>query len=404
MATVDRVLQRSELRVLAILGVPTFALALAITTVSTYLPVLAEEFSNSSIVIGLLIGGEGLMAMWLPLVVGAWSDTLRTPIGRRLPFIIAATPPLVAALAILGFVNSIAAAAIVVAVFFFGYFVAYEPYRALYPDLVEDEIAGRAQASQALFRGLGTFLALVGGGLLFSIGDPLPFLAAAVIVAASLGAFGWAGVRYRRQERPSDDDGDIVGVCRKIGHLVRGQRQLQAFLVANSLWELALSALKTFIVLYVTRTMGLSLAESSLVIGAAAVVVLGGALVSGSLGDRLGRARVMRASLVVYGLGLMVPFLSTVPWVVALSVPLVAFGGGVTMSLPYALLMPMMPRGAHGAVTGLYSLSRGLGVALGPLLAGIAIEAAGEDYRWMWLICGAAILLSIIAMRPLRDD
>jgi MFS family permease len=404
MAAVDRVLQRSELRVLAILGVPTFALALAITTVSTYLPVLAEEFSNSSIVIGLLIGGEGLMAMWLPLVVGAWSDTLRTPLGRRLPFIIAATPPLVAALAILGFVSSIAGAAIVVAVFFVGYFVAYEPYRALYPDLVDDAIAGRAQASQALFRGLGTFLALVGGGLLISIGDPWPFLLAAVIVAASLGAFSWVGVRARRRERPAYEDGDIVGVCRRIGHLVRGQRQLQAFLVANSLWELALSALKTFVVLYVTKTLGLSLAESSLAIGAAAVVVLGGALVSGSIGDRLGRARVMRASLVVYGLGLLVPFLSTVPWVVALSVPLVAFGGGVTMSLPYALLMPMMPRGAHGAVTGLYSLSRGLGVALGPLLAGIAIEAAGEDYRWMWLVCGAAILLSIVAMRPLRDD
>jgi hypothetical protein len=41
------------------------------------------------------------------------------------------------------------------------------------------------------------------------------------------------------------------------------------------------------------------------------------------------------------------PVASTVPWVVALAAPLVAFGGGVTMSLPYALLMPMMPRGAH---------------------------------------------------------
>ena len=86
----------SELRILAILGVPTFALALAITTVSTYLPVLAEDFSDSTIVIGLLIGGEGLIALWLPLVVGSWSDRLRTPLGSRLPFILAATPALVA--------------------------------------------------------------------------------------------------------------------------------------------------------------------------------------------------------------------------------------------------------------------------------------------------------------------
>jgi MFS family permease len=403
MATVERALQRSELRTLAILGVPTFALALGITTVSTYLPVVAEDFSTSSIVVGLLIGGEGLVALWLPLVVGSWSDALRTPIGSRLPFIIGATPPLVAALALLGFVNSIAAAAVVVAVFFVGYFIAYEPYRALYPDLVDHEIAGRAQASQAVFRGLGTFLALAGGGLLISISQPLPFLAAALVVAASLGAFSWAGVRYRRRERPYDDE-PIVAVCRHIAHLVRGKRDLQAFLVSNGLWELALSALKTFVVLYVTRTMGLSLAESSLVIGGAAVLVLGGALVSGTLGDRVGRARVMRVSLLVYGLGLLVPFITTIPWVVALAVPLVAFGGGVTMSLPYALLMPMMPAGAHGAVTGLYSLSRGLGVALGPLLAGVAVELAGDDYRWVWLVCAAAILLSILTMRPLRDD
>ena len=111
MATVQRTLQRSELRILAILGVPTFALALAITTVSTYLPVLAEDFSDSSIVIGLLIGGEGLIALWLPLVVGSWSDRLRTPLGSRLPFILAATSALVVALAVLGFVDSIARAA-----------------------------------------------------------------------------------------------------------------------------------------------------------------------------------------------------------------------------------------------------------------------------------------------------
>ncbi len=404
MATVQRTLQRSELRILAILGVPTFALALAITTVSTYLPVLAEDFSDSSIVIGLLIGGEGLIALWLPLVVGSWSDRLRTPLGSRLPFILAATPVLVVALALLGFVDSIAAAAVVVAVFFVGYFVAYEPYRALYPDLVDAEIAGRAQSSQAIFRGLGTFLALVGGGLLISVSDPLPFLAAALIVGGSMGAFCVAGVRHRRRERTAVQEEAVGEVVRRVADLVRGNGELQAFLVANALWELALAALKTFVVLYVTKTLGLSLAGSSLAVGVAATFVLVGALVSGKIGDSLGRARVMRAALVVYGLGLMIPFVSTVPWVVALAAPLVAFGGGVTMSLPYALLMPMMPRGAHGAVTGLYSLSRGVGISLGPLLAGVAIQAAGEDYRWTWLVCGAAILISIPVMAPLRDE
>jgi MFS family permease len=81
----------------------------------------------------------------------------------------------------------------------------------------------------------------------------------------------------------------------------------------------------------------------------------------------------------------------------------VAFGGGVVMTLPYALLMPMMPEEEHGALTGFYAVSRGVGVALGPALAGLAIQLAGRDYRVMWLVCGAAILASVPFTRPLRD-
>ena len=84
--------------------------------------------------------------------------------------------------------------------------------------------------------------------------------------------------------------------------------------------------------------------------------------------------------------------------------PIVAFGGGVIMTLPYALLMPMMPDAAHGALTGFYSVSRGAGVALGPALAGVAIQIAGNDYGAMWLVCAAAILVSIPFTRRLRDD
>jgi MFS family permease len=100
----------------------------------------------------------------------------------------------------------------------------------------------------------------------------------------------------------------------------------------------------------VTKTLGLSLAGSSAVIAGAALIVLVGAVVSGPLGDRYGRARIMRWSLALYGVGL------------------------------------------------------GLGISLGPLLGGVAIQTAGEDYRWVWLVCSAAILASLLAMRPFRDD
>ena len=165
-------------------------------------------------------------------------------------------------LAVLGFVRSIWLAAIVMAVFFAAYFVAYEPYRALYPDLMDDEIAGRAQSSQAIFRGLGTFLALLGGGLLFSISAALPFLAAAIIVGASLTSFTLVGIRRRRRAEVRRDE-NVGDAAKRVIDIVRGDKTMQAFLVANALWELALAALKTFVVLWATKTLGFSLAGSS---------------------------------------------------------------------------------------------------------------------------------------------
>ena len=123
-------------------------------------------------------------------------DRLENELGSRLPFIIAATPyvyprPGAAGLRDLDRCGG----GWSLALFFAAYFVAYEPYPVLYPDLVDDEIVGRAQSSQAIFRGLGTFLALVGGGLLISISSrcpswPPPWWLLAVLVSPYYGPAG----------------------------------------------------------------------------------------------------------------------------------------------------------------------------------------------------------------------
>jgi MFS family permease len=88
---------------------------------------------------------------------------------------------------------------------------------------------------------------------------------------------------------------------------------------------------------------------------------------------------------------------------------IVGFGGGLVITLPYALLQPLMPEGRHGTLTGFYSLSRGIGTALGPLAAGIVIEtlegpfSSSHGYAAMWLVCGGAILLSLPSLLRLRQ-
>jgi Na+/melibiose symporter-like transporter len=174
-------------------------------------------------------------------------------------------------------------------VFFVGYFLAYEPYRALYPDAVGDEIAGRSQGAQAVFRGAGTGIALVSGGLLLGIGRGAPFLAGAVVFAASVAAFGVALARRGVPDQGDNDDAGPRNAAHKVLELVRGNEALQAFLAANGLWELSLAALKTFIVLYVIEGLGYSRVAAALIIGGVAVFVLLAALFAGKLADRYGR-------------------------------------------------------------------------------------------------------------------
>jgi MFS family permease len=401
----ERTLSPAEWRLLAVLGLPTFAYALATTVATTYLPVLAQDFTGSSTVIGMLIAIEGVMALLIAVPAGALSDR-RT---SRLPFVIFGSPVIVVALAVMGFVSSLGLAIVVVVIFFAAYFVAYEPYRALYPDLVDDAITGRAQSTQALWRGLGTILAIAGGGILLSVGDTAPFVAGAVVTAIATGVFLAELPRGGEPTVRSDASGLGEELVR-LRKLVAGNGAIRAFIVANGLWELSLGALKTFIILYLTKGLGLGTSGAALAVTSGAVFVAIAAPVSGNLADRYGTVRVMRIALLVFGLGLLVPFLVTSHLVVAAVTPIIAFGGGVMMTLPYALLIPLMADGDHGLTTGLYSVSRGVGTAMGPLLAGVAIGVLdgvfpGTDgYQAVWGVCAAAVLLSIPVLGRLADD
>jgi MFS family permease len=399
---------RGRTHTLVLLGMPTFGLALSITIVSSYLPTVARQFTSSTTAIGVLIGGEGLFALFLPVVVGSWSDRLRTRFGGRLPFVLAGAPVAALGLAGMAVAGSLGAAAIAIAVFFVGYFVAYEPYRALYPDLVDEDAEGRAQSSQAVARGLGTIVALLAGGTLLTIGQAVPFLLGAVLVLVSCGSF--VGLVLRRgvpdQDRTERSTGDSL---RLVWRLLRDEQPLRDFFVANALWELSLAALKTFVILWLTRGMGISLSGAAVAVAVVAIFVLVGAAMSGTLADKRGRRPVMLVAVVIFGAVLLVPFLVTAKLPIAIAAPVIAVGGGVLMSQPYALLVPLMPEEHHGALTGFYTASRGIGIMLGPLIGGAAVALASgiltstQGYAAVWLVCAVASLLSVPFLRRVPD-
>src|ERR687888_1151963 len=151
------------------LGLDAFGLAFSITVTRAYLPPLLKHFTSSATMIAAVIAAEGFFALTLPLVVGPWSDTFHTPLGRRRPFMLVALGPMAFCLALLAFMPSFWTTAMLVFAFFFAYYVYEPPYRGLYPDLLPPSIYGRAQSVQHVLRGVALGAALVGGGFLLGV-------------------------------------------------------------------------------------------------------------------------------------------------------------------------------------------------------------------------------------------
>jgi Na+/melibiose symporter-like transporter len=313
-----------------------------------------------------------------------------------MPFLLVGAPLAAVALLILPLTHSVVAVIPVLLAFYVGYFLFYPPYRAEYPDLVPAAMRGRSQSAQKTLREAGLVLALVGGGLLLSLGSEIPFALAAVVLVGSTLAFFLSVPAASAQRSGESSDAGTFAAARDL----LGERPIRLLLGANMLWELALGAIKTFVILFFVAGLGRSSTFASAVLAVAAVAIIGGALVGGPLGDRVGELRVLRVGAWVYGLGLLVPLLTQSPFALA-AVPVVAFAGGVVMTLSFAAVMRLMPKHRHGAAAGVFGLSRGAGTLLGPVLAGVAIQlsrgalASTDGYAAMWGVASAAVLLSL---------
>lgn len=392
---------------LGALALPTFALALGMSVLTTYAPLLLGEATSSAGAIGIAIGAEGAFALFLPLLVGSLSDRTRTRFGRRIPYALAAAPLLVAPLVILPFAHGYAETVALVSLFFVGYFVYYPPYQALFAELVPASHRGRAQGWQGVMRGLGLGAALVGGGLLLTVWTPLPFvLAAGAVVLATVVLVREVRGRERRLAVADTPALPGPGVFR----LIRERADVRAFVAANALWELSFMGLKTFIVLFVVKGLGESVGTASAVIGVVAGAYVVASFGAGRLADRVGVHRLMRASLWVYGVGLLAGAGLTSFRSLLVGLPVVALAGAVVMTLPYGILVQMTPPGAEGALSGLFGFSRALGAILGPIVVGLAIDAfaplfpATNGYGAMWVAIAVPILLSLPFLAALRRE
>jgi MFS family permease len=391
----------SQRRLVWSLGLGAFGLAWSITTVAAYLPPVLEKFTDSSTLIGLVLAAEGAFAFLLPLLVGPMSDATQTSLGRRRPYMLLAVVPMAVALSGVAFMSSLHATALALFAFFFAYYVYEPPWRGLYPDCLPPHVFGRAQGVQHLFRGAALGGALVGGGFLLAVWEPFPFVLAAGVTLLACGA---VIVLVAEPANPKREYDRLRTYLAAPWRVVRRERNVRRFLVANTAWEATFAGMRTFVVLYIIQGLDQPLYVSSTVLAVVAGGYVTAAALSGLFADRFRLGHVILGASWVYGLGLLSAGFAQVWhwWYYAWIAP-VAVAGGTVMTLSWGLLFKIMPRGDRGTITGLATTTKGIGLVVGPLAAGAAIDIfrpyleSTDGYAALW----PAVAVPVLAVIPL---
>ena len=394
---------------LLLLGLPALGLTFCVTVATTYLPVLVADFGGP-LAAGALVAGEGLFGLFVPVVVGAMNDARSRDVGGRVRWLAAAAVLAAATLTAVGLVawltTSLVAVLALLAAFYVFYFAFLAPYWALFADLVPDSQAARSRSVEGTWRVAGSGLALVGGGLLLAASEPVPFLVGAGLVLATVGALV-VGVRPQLRTRVEQArPGARAAWTRSLG-LLR-DTDVRRALVCVALWGATLAGVRAFTVLFLTVGVGRSVAFVSGVVFPVAAVGFLAAPLAGTLAERYGLRRVLTVGALFYGVGALIPALTTAPPVL-LVVPFVAFGAALVQTLDFALVMTLLPGRDNGTASGLFGFARGLGTFVGPLVCGAAVLAtqdglfaSTQGYAAVFPVLGGAVLLSVPVLRGIR--
>ncbi len=405
--------QKMGVRSMLVLTLPTLGFATALSLVTTYLPLILERYTRSATLIGFAIGGEGIFSALIPLFVGVVSDRIWTKRwGRRRPFMIYAGPFMAASLMLAPFQAGYLPIAVSTFVFFAAYHFYTSPYQSLLPDVTPASSHGRVQGFQSFLRGGGMFLGMVVAGILFYRWEPLPFIMCSMLILV------FTYLTVSKVHEPEPDPATVPqhrrGIWEEMKQVwtsTREHKDIQRFMVATFLWESTLAGLRPFIMLWFIYSLGATAQTGALLLGLVGVTYMVAGLASGYLADRFGRSFIMRIGLWVYLAGCLVgTFITDYTWAF-MFLPVFGLGGSIVLTLPYAILIRLMPKEHVGQFTGMFSMMRGLANIIAPLVAGGAIDIAGKylpvgrQYSVIWLVSAIMIAVSLFFFRGSdRDD
>ena len=398
-----------------LLGFGFFGISIAWGIYNLFVPVfLSEKFGLSIVVVGFFMTLDNIAALLIQPWVGAWSDKLNTPFGRRMPFLLIGAPisavvfGLIPVAAILPFFAACTISFLLSMAFW------RTPVIALMPDITPSQFRSQANGIINFMGGIGFIVASLGGSKLYEMNPTYPFwLGSILVVLAALVVFF-----FIREPKVVASSEEKPGMIESLKFLSKEKdRSGFRLLLAILSWFIAYSALDTLFTLYSINHLGIGEANGARLLSQLSLVFILFAIPSGYIGGKFGRKRTIMTGIMIMILIMVsiflipvsvlntqlftLPVLGVVP---VLGVLLMIAGLGWALininSLPMVVDLSDL---AHvGTYTGLYYLFSTLAAIIGPNINSWIIQLTGNNFNSIMFVAPIFMIIAFILMSSVR--
>lgn len=391
-----------------LLGFGFFGVSVIWGIYNAFVPLfLANKFNLSPVWIGFFMTLDNIAALLIQPPVGAWSDRLKTPIGRRMPFILIGAP--IGAL-VFGLIPLAAVLPLFVActsTLLLSMALWRTPVVALMPDLTPSEYRSQANGIINFMGGVGAIISFLVGSMLYKLNPAFPFwLGSALVIIATILLFAF--IREPKEALTHDEQPSMFVSLKEI--IRNPDNSALRLLFAIFFWFIGYTAIEAFFSLYVNKHLSLEEAEGARLLSQLSLMFVLFAIPSGKIGAVFGRRKTISVGLVLMTLCVATIFLTPISTLTIVLTRFPVLGdipvigvilmlAGIAWSLININSLPMVVDMTEpsriGTFTGLYYLFSTLSAIAGPNLMGWVVTLADKNYN---AVMGASPIFFLVAL------
>ncbi len=381
---------------------------------------LDRKFGLSPVWIAFFMTLDNTTALLIQPPTGVWSDKIRTPIGRRMPFILVGAPLAALAFAFLPLAPILPLFVICTSTLLIAMALWRTPVMALMADVTPPDLRSQASGVISFMGGVGGVIAYFGGAAVGDRNVAYPFwLGSVVVLVAAILLFLYVKEPREYASETTEISEAQPGFLASLRELFTDKNKNALFLLgALVCLMVGYTAIEGFFTLYAQHHLGWDAAQSSRLLGQLSLVFVIFAVPSGNLGTKFGRRRTIMTGLLMMttliGLIYVLPVASlktplfTIPVFGTISIVgallmLVGIAWALVIIHPLPMLSNMVDNSRLGTYTGLYYGFTSLAAIIGPNLNGWVVEWSGRNYNTVMLFAPFSFALAWALMWGVKE-